>query len=165
MARYLADLAGTQQNTFRIAPAASAGPPSSGYHRIGEEYVDSLGARWYCVVAGTPGVWVGAAVGGTQAITLAATDYVLQSLPIATYRTVRWALELKKGSTYLIFEIVGSHDGSTASDIRPVSMQLGTGVVDVTAAVAVAASNLELSVRADTTGWTATWQRVYAMPA
>jgi hypothetical protein len=35
-----------------------AGPPPSGDHQMGEFYVDSVGALFYCRVSGTPGTWV-----------------------------------------------------------------------------------------------------------
>jgi hypothetical protein len=162
--RYLSDLAGTQQNQFRIRPSGSAGPPSSGYHRVGEEYVDVNGARWYCVASGTPGTWQGLGVGGTQALTLASTDYVLDTLDITKYRTTRWALEFKKNTNLLILEIVASHDGSAASEVRPTSMLIGS-TADVAATVDINSGNLRLYVSADTTGWTATWQRLYTMGA
>jgi hypothetical protein len=44
---------------IRLVPAASgSGAPSTGTHQMGELYVDSVGALFYCRVAGTPGTWV-----------------------------------------------------------------------------------------------------------
>ena len=50
-------IAGTTRNSFRTTPAGASGPPASGDHEIGEEYVDSLGSRYVCVADGTPGTW------------------------------------------------------------------------------------------------------------
>ncbi|HYG78335.1 MAG TPA: hypothetical protein VEK08_25255 [Planctomycetota bacterium] len=42
----------------RILPASTTGAPTSGTHSVGELYVDSAGALFYCRTAGTPGTWV-----------------------------------------------------------------------------------------------------------
>ena len=77
--RHLADLAGTRRNQFRIKPAGTTGAPSSGYHQIGEEHVDSAGARFYCTASGTPGTWSStvtpaSAITNTPAGNIVATD-------------------------------------------------------------------------------------------
>jgi hypothetical protein len=46
------------QAPVRLAPAQTAGSPTAGQHDIGELYVDSNGALYYCRNAGTPGRWV-----------------------------------------------------------------------------------------------------------
>ena len=56
-----------------LIPGASAGPPTSGTHAVGEVYVDSVGVVWTCQVAGTPGVWVPALVGGATNVTAPTT--------------------------------------------------------------------------------------------
>jgi hypothetical protein len=44
---------------IRLVPAASgSGAPSTGTHQIGELYVDSVGALFYCRTSGSPGTWV-----------------------------------------------------------------------------------------------------------
>jgi hypothetical protein len=51
-----------QGNTapLHLVPSTTgvAGPPTSGDHQMGELYVDSVGALFYCRVSGTPGTWV-----------------------------------------------------------------------------------------------------------
>ena len=43
---------------LRLIPAATAGPPASSTHAIGELYTDSNGALFVCVSEGTPGTWI-----------------------------------------------------------------------------------------------------------
>lgn len=50
-----------------VAPAGSAGPPTSGTHNKGEVYVDSTGVHWHCTLSGTPGTWARAITTGTNA--------------------------------------------------------------------------------------------------
>lgn len=40
-----------------LIPSSTAGAPTSGFHQLGEVYVDSAGTFYRCVVAGTPGTW------------------------------------------------------------------------------------------------------------
>jgi hypothetical protein len=40
-----------------LAPAGSTGPPSSGLHNIGEEYIDNTGRPFFCTATSTPGTW------------------------------------------------------------------------------------------------------------
>jgi len=42
---------------LRLVPKATAGKPTSGAHTKGEIYMDSKGAIFVCVAAGTPGKW------------------------------------------------------------------------------------------------------------
>jgi hypothetical protein len=42
---------------LRLAPAATAGPPTADYHLAGELYVDSQGQLYLCTAPGTPGAW------------------------------------------------------------------------------------------------------------
>lgn len=42
---------------IRIEPAGTAGAPTSGAHAVGELYVDSGGALYQCITAGSPGTW------------------------------------------------------------------------------------------------------------
>jgi hypothetical protein len=46
------------QAPLRLIPSTSAGQPTIGEHLVGEFYVDSTGALFYCRTTGTPGVWV-----------------------------------------------------------------------------------------------------------
>jgi hypothetical protein len=41
-----------------LVPAATAGPPTTGTHALGELYVDVDGVQYRCVASGTPGTWV-----------------------------------------------------------------------------------------------------------
>jgi hypothetical protein len=43
---------------LRLLPAETAGVPASGHHEVGELFVDSHGALFFCKVTGTPGTWV-----------------------------------------------------------------------------------------------------------
>lgn len=42
---------------LKLAPASSAGRPTSGAHTNGELYMDSAGTLFVCTVSGTPGTW------------------------------------------------------------------------------------------------------------
>jgi hypothetical protein len=42
-----------------LQPGFASGPPTAGSHDLGQFWLDSAGALWQCVVAGTPGTWVG----------------------------------------------------------------------------------------------------------
>lgn len=165
-ARHIADLAGTRRSQFRIRPDAAAGPPTTGAHQLGDLHMDSLGRLWQCSASGTPGTWVmlDPVIAGQQGA-LPVSLTVLDSVAITSYRTVKWALELKKGTKYQIFEIVASHNDTTPTDQRPVSYKIGTGTIDISADVDIVSSNLRLTVTPASTGWTATWRRLYAMQA
>jgi len=52
---------GTTQSQFQITPAAASGAPTTGAHEVGELHMDSGGDLYRCVIAGTPGTWVGVA--------------------------------------------------------------------------------------------------------
>jgi hypothetical protein len=165
--RYLADLAGTLRNQFRITPAATSGPPVSGTHQEGELHMDSLGSVWSCVASGTPGTWVllDPVIGG-QSPSLPVSTTVLDSFLIADYVTVKWALDLRKGTKAQIFEIVGTHDGTNPTDQRPTSFRIGTGAIDIDADVDITGgTTMRLTVTPVTTGWTATWRRMFALEA
>jgi hypothetical protein len=54
--RYGAVLGG-QVAPVRLSPAAHPGAPTSGYHRMGELYVDNEGDLFFCKKSGTPGIW------------------------------------------------------------------------------------------------------------
>lgn len=54
---YGGELNGTQA-PLRLDPSNSAGQPTTGNHLVGEFYVDSTGALYYCRSTGTPGTWV-----------------------------------------------------------------------------------------------------------
>ena len=41
---------------LRLLPAETEGVPASGYHQVGELFVDSKGDLYFCKVAGTAGV-------------------------------------------------------------------------------------------------------------
>jgi hypothetical protein len=53
------DFQGTRA-PIRLHPGTTVGAPpaTSGAHDVGELYVDSQGALWYCKASGTPGFWV-----------------------------------------------------------------------------------------------------------
>jgi hypothetical protein len=164
--RYLADLAGTQRSDFRIKPDAATGPPTSGSHLLGEIHTDSAGRLWHCIASGTPGTWEPlAVVVGGEVPSLSVATHVLDSLDTAVFNSVRWAIELRKGTNVLLQEIVASHDGSGAwGEMRPTSMQVGTGTFDITIEVDVHVSGfMRLMVTPVTTGWTATWKRLYTL--
>lgn len=57
MSELVDKLAGTTKNQFLITPASAAGIPS-GPHLRGEQHVDSVGNRYFCITSGTPGVWI-----------------------------------------------------------------------------------------------------------
>ena len=90
---------------------------------------------------------------------------VVDTVDITTYRTVRWAVEVRKASRYWISEVVASHDGTDATGQIPTSFQFGTGATDITIDVDISGSDMRLTATPATTGWTITWSRVYAMPA
>jgi hypothetical protein len=46
------------QAPLRLLPAETAGVPASGYHQVGELFVDSHGNLFFCKVTGSPGTWV-----------------------------------------------------------------------------------------------------------
>lgn len=129
--------------------------------------MDSDGSVWSCTVSGTPGTWVrlDPVIGG-QLLSLTVTTHVLDSFAIATYRQVKWALELRKTAKIQVFEIVATHNGTSPTDQRPVSFKVGVGVIDCTATVDIVSSTtMRLTVTPATTGWTATWHRIYLMEA
>lgn len=164
-ARHIADLAGTRRSQFRIKPDTAPGSPTTGSHLIGEIHTDSLGALWHCIVSGSPGTWeaVGSAVGGQSSLPTGLQ--VIDSLAIASNRTIRWAVEVRKASRYRILEIVASHDGTNVHTQIPTSFQFGTGANDIVVDVDISGGNIRLIATPSTTGWTLTWKRVYAMPA
>ena len=43
---------------IRLLPAETPGAPTTGTHQVGELFVDSQGALYYCRKGGTPGTWV-----------------------------------------------------------------------------------------------------------
>ena len=45
------------QAQLRLAPASTAGKPTTGAHTKGEIYMDSAGSLFVCTGAGTPGTW------------------------------------------------------------------------------------------------------------
>src|SRR5205814_8579805 len=55
-----------------LQPAATAGPPTTNGHFIGEVFVDSAGVHWLCTATGTPGTWVRALTTGTNNVGAAA---------------------------------------------------------------------------------------------
>lgn len=102
---------------------------------------------------------------GGQIANMPASTQILDSLVATSYRTVRWVVEVRKAPDILILEVVGSHNGIAASDMRPTSMQIGTNPVDISVAVTLVGSSLQLSVTPLSSGWTATWRRIYALRA
>jgi hypothetical protein len=44
--------------SLRLVPRTNSGPPSGGAYTLGEFAVDSLGALFQCVAAGSPGTWI-----------------------------------------------------------------------------------------------------------
>jgi hypothetical protein len=103
--------------------------------------------------------------GAQVPLTLAATPYVLDALDITAFRTARWVVTFRKGTDVLVLEIVATHDGTDASDMRPTSLQSGTGAMDVAAVVDIDTGFLRITASADTTGWVVTWARLYALAA
>ena len=162
---YLSGLAGTQRSQFRINPASTVGPPTTGYHLIGEIHTDSLGSLWHCIATGTPGTWeqIGQEARG-QLASMSIGAHTIEALDITLFRTTRWALELSKSTNIQVLEIVATHNGITAVDVRPTSLQQGYGPFDITATVSVIGGLLSLVVTPASTGWTATWQRLYSLP-
>lgn len=51
---------------LHLQPMATAGPPTTNAHQLGEVYVDSAGKIYSCTAAGTPGTWI--ALGASTAI-------------------------------------------------------------------------------------------------
>lgn len=161
---YIVDLAGTARSEFRIKPAAAVGAPTSGYHLIGEVHVGSLGDVWSCVATGTPGTWKRVSVVDGYSAAVAAGTYVLDTVSVAQYYSVKWVIEFRNGSRVLLQEIAASHDDTVnVSDIRPVSMQIGTGTFDVSADVDLVSGSLRLVATALSSGWTISWRRVYTL--
>lgn len=153
--RHLADLAGTRRNQFRINPAGTTGAPSSGYHQIGEEHVDSAGARFYCTASGTPGTWVGAGAtvitGGPLTISVATA---IDSVAVATYASVDWYLVLVNGTDRYSSHVNATHNGSTATGVETMVV-LGPGLITMpfTIDVDVDSGNLRLLVIPSASGW------------
>jgi len=164
--RHIADLAGTRRSQFRIKPDAVPSSPSSGYHQTGELHMDSDGVMWICRTSGTPGTWerVETIVTGTI-VSAGAGLQVLDSLAIASYRTVKWALECTKPSEskVLVREIVATHNGTLVSDQRPVSFQIGNGNFNIDINVDISGGNIRLTVTPNSTGWTLKWRRLFSM--
>jgi hypothetical protein len=102
---------------------------------------------------------------GGDVPSLSVSTHVLDNLDTTVFNSVRWAIELRKGTNVLLQEIVASHDGAGAwGEMRPTSMQVGNGIFDITIAVDVHVSGfLRLMVTPVTTGWTATWKRLYTL--
>jgi hypothetical protein len=46
-----------RRSQLRLIPANRIGKPNSGYHKVGELFLDKLGTLYICAVAGTPGTW------------------------------------------------------------------------------------------------------------
>ena len=42
---------------LRLQPSNTHGSPNTGAHDMGELYVDSQGALYFCIASGTPGTW------------------------------------------------------------------------------------------------------------
>lgn len=118
------------------------------------------GAAWVNIGSGGGGGGVGG-----QIQNMPASTQIVDSLNSVLYRTVHWALEFRKAPDILIFEIIGTHNGIAASDLRPASMLVGTGLPDISATVTLSGGFLQLQVTPVTTGWTVTWSRIYAMQA
>ncbi|HET6351671.1 MAG TPA: hypothetical protein VFG89_06045 [Coriobacteriia bacterium] len=51
---------------LHLKPMATAGPPTTNAHQLGEIYVDAAGRIYSCTAAGTPGTWI--ALGASTAI-------------------------------------------------------------------------------------------------
>ena len=45
------------QSQLYLVPAATAGHPTTGAHKLGELFLDKSGALFLCTAAGTPGTW------------------------------------------------------------------------------------------------------------
>lgn len=45
------------RSQLRLTPTGRIGRPTTGYHQIGELYLDKVGSLFICSVAGTPGTW------------------------------------------------------------------------------------------------------------
>ena len=48
---------GTTEDTFQIGPSLITGPPTTGLHSLGENYIDDVGKKYVCIAEGTPGTW------------------------------------------------------------------------------------------------------------
>jgi len=57
MSRNFNNTSGTTKSIFQITPGTTVGQPTTGFHEVGETFVDVNGARFNCIVSGTPGVW------------------------------------------------------------------------------------------------------------
>jgi hypothetical protein len=163
---YAIDLAGTQRSEFRIRPSDVFGHPTTGYHLQGEIHEDVESNVWLCVASGTPGTWAPMdVVTSGFAPNLSAGTTVLDTASVSRYLTVKWAVDFRKGGLVLTQEIVASHKGLTeASDVRPASMQMGSGVPDASVEVDVDASGyMRLLLVSASSGWQVYWRRVYTM--
>jgi len=49
---------GATARAITLAGGTTLGPPTTGAHVVGEIVTDNRGKRFYCITAGTPGVWV-----------------------------------------------------------------------------------------------------------
>ncbi len=107
-------------------------------------------------------------------LTLALTDYVLDSVLVDSYEAAQWVVVLTKTSANRsVRTITASHDGSTGADATAVaygdSGPDDVGTVDVTVSVGVsgvgAAQVMRLIAQGATTGWTASVWRLPMKPA
>ena len=48
---------GTTEDTYQIGPSLITGPPTTGLHFLGENYIDDVGKKYICIAQGTPGTW------------------------------------------------------------------------------------------------------------
>lgn len=159
-ARHIADLAGTRLNQLRTNPAGTAGPPSSGAHLIGEQYVDSLGARWDCIASGTPGTWRGAG-GSSLSVALGnGAGQVAESVAMASIGALVWDVILKKTSNIHYSRVSAITDLSTLLYDQSNIMEIGSGFPTVS--VVLSGANAVLTIDTATTGWTAVIRRYTA---
>lgn len=156
--RFLSDLAGTLRSQFRIKPAGALGAPTNGAHLIGEEHVDSAGARWYCTVSGTPGTWQG----GSVAVPLGnGVNQLAEAVALTVSTAMTWDVALVKGANVQYSRVSVVTDLSTAQYNQSGIVESGTGIPVVHVDL-VAGPALHLLVDTSSTGWTATIRRYTA---
>ena len=102
---------------------------------------------------------------GPEQVSLGLSLQILDSIDITVNRTTRWLLEFRKNSQIQTIVILATHDGSTSVEMQQSSLQMGSGDFDVAEAVDLVAGQMRLTVLAGSFGWTATWERLSAMPA
>jgi hypothetical protein len=49
---------------LNLSPAAAPGAPTTGFHAVGDVYVDSRGMLWLCIATATPGTFAPVQTGG-----------------------------------------------------------------------------------------------------